>query len=213
MLRGPDENRNTIMNKTVSLRPLAAAVALAVLLAMPATASAQDWMARVRAIDVVPNASSSISGLDVSSQWAPELDFSYFFTKSIAVELILATTRHEITLNGNSLGNVSVLPPTLTLQYHFTDWGAFQPYVGGGLNVTWFYNNGLKLGNTPLDLDKSSVGGALQAGMDYEFQKNWYFNLDYKYIWMSTNVSAAGTTVTKLKIDPSVYGIGVGYRF
>jgi outer membrane protein len=100
------------MIKTFRLRPLAAALALALPLALPATASAQNWLVRVRAIDVRPNASSSISGLDAKSQWAPELDFSYFFTKNIATELILATTRHELTLNGNSLGKVSVLPPT-----------------------------------------------------------------------------------------------------
>jgi len=201
------------MKIILRLRPLSAALALALPLALPATADAQNWMARVRAIDVVPNASSSISGLDAESQWAPELDFSYFFNKNVAVELILATTRHEITLNGNSLGKVSVLPPTITVQYHFADLGAFKPYVGAGINVTWFYDNDLKLANKPLDLDKSSVGAALQAGMDYEFQKNWFFNLDYKYIWMSTDVAAGGTTLTKLKLNPSVFGIGVGYRF
>ena len=193
--------------------PVAAALALATSLALPATANAQDWLVRVRAIDVVPNASSSLDGLDVKGQWAPELDFSYFFTKNFAAELILATTRHEVTLNGNSLGKVSVLPPTLTLQYHFTELGAFKPYVGAGLNLTWFYKNDLKAGNTPLDVDSTSVGGAVQAGLDYEFQKNWYFNLDYKYIWMSTDVKAAGATLTNLKLDPSVFGIGVGYRF
>jgi outer membrane protein W len=30
---------------------------------------------------------------------------------------------------------------------------------------------------------------------------------------MSTNVVANGTTITKLKLDPSVVGIGIGYRF
>jgi len=201
------------MNKNFRPLPVAAALALAATLALPATANAQDWLVRVRAIDVVPNASSSLDGLDVKGQWAPELDFSYFFTKNFAAELILATTRHEVTLNGNSLGKVSVLPPTLTLQYHFTELGAFKPYVGAGLNLTWFYKNDLKAGNTPLDVDSTSVGGAVQAGLDYEFQKNWYFNLDYKYIWMSTDVKAAGATLTNLKINPSVFGIGVGYRF
>jgi outer membrane protein len=201
------------MNKAHRPLPGAAALALVASLGMPATAHAQDWLVRVRAIDVDPNASSSLDGLDAKSQWAPEVDFSYFFTKNIAAELILATTRHEITLNGNSLGKVSVLPPTITLQYHFTDLGAFKPYVGGGLNLTWFYNNDVKVGNTPIGLDSTSVGGALQAGLDYEFQKNWYFNLDYKYIWMSTDVKAAGATLTNLKLNPNVFGIGVGYRF
>lgn len=201
------------MNTKFSPRQVAVALALAIPLAMPVTASAQNWMIRLRAIDVAPNASSSISGLDASDQWAPELDFSYFFTKNIAAELILATTRHEITLDGQSLGKVSVLPPTLTLQYHFTDLGAFKPYVGAGLNVTWFYNNGLKLGNTSLGVSNTSVGGALQAGLDYEIQKNWFLNLDYKYIWMSTDVTAGGTTLTNLKLNPNVIGLGVGYRF
>jgi outer membrane protein len=200
-----------MLNTTLRVRPLAAALAL--LLAVPVTASAQNWMVRLRAIDVVPNASSSIDGLDAKSQWAPELDFTYFFTKNLATELILATTRHEITLNGNSLGKVSVLPPTLTLQYHFTDLGAFKPYVGAGLNVTWFYDNGVKLGNQQVDLDNTSVGGAVQVGMDYEIQKNWFLNLDYKYIWMSTNASVGNTELTNLKLNPSVFGIGVGYRF
>ena len=201
------------MNKIPRRRPVSAALVLATLLTVPAVAQAQDWLVRVRAIDVVPNESSSLSGLGANSQWAPEVDFSYFFNKNIAAELILATTRHEITLNGNSLGKVSVLPPTITVQYHFTELGAFKPYVGAGLNLTWFYNNDVKLGNTPIDLDNTSVGGAVQAGMDYEFQKNWYFNLDYKYIWMSTDVGAAGVTLTNLKLNPSVFGIGVGYRF
>ena len=101
------------MNKP-ALRPLAAAIALALPLALPATADAQNWMARVRAIDVAPNVSSSINGLDVDNAWMPELDFTYFFSKNLAAELILATTRHEVTLNGASLGKVSVLPPTIT---------------------------------------------------------------------------------------------------
>jgi outer membrane protein len=182
---------------------------------LPAPAMAQDgkWLARVRAIDVEPNASSSLPGLGVDGQWAPELDFTYFFTKNIAAELILATTKHTVTLNGASLGDVSVLPPTLLLQWHFTDLGAWKPYVGGGLNVTWFYDVNLNAGPVKLTTDNTSVGGALQAGLDYEIAKNWYLNVDVKDIWMSTDVYAVGGTLTDLKIDPWVYGIGVGYRF
>lgn len=194
-----------------AVRPLA--VALLAALAIPATADAQGWMMRLRAIDVEPNVSSSIDGLDVDNQWAPELDFTYFFNKNLAVELILATTRHEVTLNGASLGKVSVLPPTLTLQYHFTDLGAFKPYVGAGGNVTWFYNVGLQAGSATLDVDTYSVGGALQAGFDYQIQKNWYLNADVKYIWISTDVKAGGSTLTDLKINPWVFGLGVAYRF
>jgi outer membrane protein len=194
-----------------AIRPIA--VALLAALAFPATADAQAWMMRLRAIAVEPNADSSIPGLDVDGKWAPELDFTYFFNKNLAVELILATTRHEVTLNGASLGKLSVLPPTLTLQYHFTDLGAFKPYIGAGGNATWFYNVGLQAGTATLDVDTYSVGGALQAGFDYQLQKNWYLNADVKYIWISTDVKAGDATLTNLKIDPWVWGIGIGYRF
>ncbi len=192
-----------------ALRPLAAALFAA--LAIPATADAQDWLARVRAININPDVSSSINGLDVKDQWAPELDFTYFFSKNLGAELILATARHEVTLNGNSIGKVSVLPPTITVQYHFTDLGAWKPYVGGGINFTYFYNVGL---TSPLDLaDDWSVGGALQAGLDYEIQKNVYLNLDVKYVWIKNDVTAAGATIGDLKINPWVFGLGVGWRF
>lgn len=188
---------------------LAASVAaLAFGAALPA--DAQNWMVRGRAIGVLPDASSSLSGLDVDDAYTVELDLTYFFTKNIAIEAIAATTRHEIKLDGTSLGKISALPPTVTLQYHFTDLGAWKPYVGAGINYTWFYDVGL---SSPLDVSRDSWGGALQGGVDYAIDKNWVVNFDVKYIWMSTDVSAAGSQLTKLDINPWVVGLGVGYRF
>jgi outer membrane protein len=196
-----------------ALRPLAAALVAA--LAIPATADAQSWLTRIRAVDIVPDVSTSINGLDVEDQWAPEIDFTYFFSKNLASELVLTTARHEVTLNGNSIGKVSILPPTITVQYHFTDLGAWKPYVGGGINFTYFYNVGLALPAGPtLDLaDDWSVGGALQAGLDYEIQKDVYLNLDVKYLWVKNDVTANGNGIGDLKINPWVFGLGVGWRF
>ena len=66
-------------------RPAAVAIAAA-LFALPLSASAQNWMIGARALYVSPNASSSIGGLDVDAAWWAEVDFTYFFTKIIAVE-------------------------------------------------------------------------------------------------------------------------------
>lgn len=200
------------MKKTMMLRPLAAAM-LAAALAVPTSANAQNWMIGARALYVSPNVSTSINGLDVDSAWWAEVDFTYFFTKNIAAELIAGWNKHEVTLNGASLGKVGVLPPTLTLQYHFTDLGAFKPYVGAGLNYTYFYDD--TLANDTLHIKDSSWGGALQAGMDYEFAKNWYFNADVKYVWMSTDVivNATGANLGSLDINPWIFGLGLRYRF
>ena len=174
-------------------------------------ALAEDWMMRVRAIAVSPDVDSSpVGGIDVDTQYVPELDFTYFLTPNIGMELILGTARHEVSLGGASLGKVSHLPPTLTLQYHFNPKGQINPYVGAGLNYTRFYNVDLAPG---LDIDKNSWGGALQVGVDIAVAKNGYINLDVKKIWIDTEVTANGAHLTDLDINPWVFGIGYGFRF
>lgn len=195
----------------------AALTASAFTAAMPAVvmaddAAASNWMMRVRAVNIAPDVSTSptVAGLDVSSEWVPEVDFTYFFTPNLGVELILGTARHEVTLNGASLGKLNHLPPTLTLQYHFMPNSTFRPYVGAGLNYTAFYNVDLAPG---LDVGNNSFGGALQAGVDIKVTENGYINLDVKKIWIDTEVTAGGVKLTDLGIDPIVWGIGYGFRF
>ena len=185
---------------------------LALVAALPASALADNWMMRVRAIDIRPDVSTSptVGGLDVSDEWVPEVDFTYFVTPNIGVELILATARHEVTLGNTSLGKLNHLPPTLTLQYHFQPTSSIKPYVGAGVNYTRFYNVDLAPG---LSIDNNSFGGALQAGVDIAVTKNGYINLDVKKIWIDTDVKANGVKLTTLDIDPVVWGIGYGFRF
>lgn len=173
--------------------------------------AADDWLIRARVINVNPDVSASLAGLDANGETTVELDFTYFINKNVGVELILATTRHEVTLSGASLGKVSVLPPTLTLQYHFNPDSTFKPYVGAGLNYTRFYNVGLSGG---LSVDRNSWGGALQAGLDIALDKKSYLNFDVKKIYIKTDVkNAAGGHVSDLKLNPVVFGIGYGRRF
>lgn len=186
-------------------------LALALIAALPASALADNWMMRVRAIDITPDVKSpSLPGVDVSDEWTPEIDFTYFVTPNIGMELILGTARHEVTLNGVSLGKLNHLPPTLTLQYHFNPTPTIKPYVGAGLNYTHFYNVDLP----GFKVDSNSFGGALQAGVDIAVTKNGYINLDVKKIWIDTTVkTSAGAKVTDLDINPVVWGIGYGFRF
>ncbi len=186
-------------------------MAAALIAALPASALADNWMMRVRAIQVAPDVGTSpaLPGLDVSKEWVPEVDFTYFVSPNIGVELILGTARHEVTLNGASLGKLNHLPPTLTVQYHFDATPSIKPYVGAGVNYTRFYNVDLP----GLSVDRNSFGGALQAGVDIAITKNGYLNLDVKKIWIETDVKAGGAKLTTLDIDPLVWGIGYGFRF
>lgn len=184
-------------------------------------AEAGDWMVRGRVIGVVPDESSSISPIggkaDFDNAVVPEVDFTYFFTKNISAELILATTRHKATAEGTAAGDVDagsawVLPPTLTLQYHFTDLPYAKPYVGAGINYTMYYSedagsqNSLKI--------KDDFGYALQAGVDVPIDDRWGWNFDVKKIFVDADASWNGGGITAdVDLDPWVIGTGISYRF
>jgi len=201
------------------VRMMTAALAGALVLgaAAPAMAAggADSWQVRARAIGVLPDTDSSLTPAlvaDVDDAWMPELDFTYFMTDNIAFELILATTEHDVSASGIDLGSVWVLPPTLTVQYHFNTDQQIQPYVGAGVNYTVFYGeDGTPGFNTDYD---NSFGFALQAGVDVMIDEHWLVNFDVKKIWLSTDVNVNnGAVVGDVDIDPWVVGVGIGYRF
>lgn len=176
------------------------------------------WQARLRLISVIPSPGDDIDGADVdlSTAFVPELDFTYFFNKNWAAELILGTTKHDVDLDVDGvgaldLGHVWLLPPTLNLQYHFYA-SNFKPYVGAGVNYTIFY--GVDEG----DLDDieydNAFGFSLQAGLDYTLNDKWFLNLDIKQLFLKTDVTVNGDPDTsEVSIDPLIVGLGVGMKF
>ncbi|HLP67022.1 MAG TPA: OmpW family protein [Rhizobium sp.] len=182
------------------------------------------WQIRVRGLGVITNDEGSVDGvagsdLSYSDSVIPELDITYYFTDNLAAELILGTTWAGIYGEGSlagldRIGSTWVLPPTLTLQYHFTDFGAFKPYVGAGVNYTIFYNQDA---DSATDLHvKDSFGFALQAGFDYMINEHWGVNFDVKKIFLRPDfdVTVGGADLTgNAKLDPWLIGGGVTYRF
>jgi outer membrane protein len=217
-----DNKRETIM-RIKSLVAAMAAVASLAPIAAQAQAQENPWMVRVRAVDLLfQNGQSDVlstANVKAKNQVIPEFDVSYFFTKNIAAELVLTWPQQvNITAGpGNeNIGKISALPPSLLAQYHFTDLGAFKPYVGLGVNYTIFGNrqNFPAFGNG-IQVDNSSVGVVGQVGMDYMLDKNWGLNVDVKYATMSTNVTTVqgGTNLGKLTLNPWMPAVGVAYKF
>ncbi|QKM63580.1 hypothetical protein DCO16_02390 [Polynucleobacter antarcticus] len=181
------------------------------------------WMIRVRAVDLLfQNGQSGVASTEnvkAKNQVIPELDISYFFTKNIAAELVLTYPQQVNITSGpgsSNAGKITALPPSLLLQYHFTDLGAFKPYVGAGVNYTIFGNrsNFPAYGNS-IQIDQSSLGFVAQLGMDYMLDKNWGVNLDLKYATMSTNITTVsdGANIGKLTLNPWMPAVGVTYKF
>lgn len=186
--------------------------------------SAGDIMVRLRGIGVLPSESSDIQtirgSVDLSNEATPEIDVSYFITDKVALELIAATTRHSAHANNTTLGNVdlgkvSLLPPTLTLQYHPFPKSPFSPYLGAGVNYTMFYRESAATGSAVTNVDyMNTFGAALQIGMDYAITDRWYANIDVKKLFISTDVKMnQGTLRAEVDIDPWIVGGGIGYKF
>lgn len=209
-------------------------------------AKTDDWVVRVRAVNISPNEDSRLgktvnkniapvmspgAELSVDNNVIPELDISYYVTKNIAAELILALgTRHDVSVVGDSLltvgnqdlGSINALPPTLTAQWHFNPDQTFDPYIGAGINYTNMLDRNLRYSSGPLTgvkikVDSDSWGYVLQAGLDINLKDGWLINADVKYVTLDTtvktNIGGNWIKIDSLDIDPWVFGIGIGKRF
>jgi outer membrane protein len=184
-----------------------------------AVAQESPWLVRVRAVHLdMADKSDPVGGagasdrLTVSDKTIPEFDVSYFFTPNWAAELVLTyPQKHDVALDGQNIGSFKHLPPTLLLQYHFVLDAPLKPYVGAGLNYTTMSKVNLLGGAASLEHD--SVGLALQAGVDYAIDKKWSLNFDVKKVQIRSDLYIGGAKASRVKVDPLMLGLGVGYRF
>ena len=213
----------------------ASLLALAIAAPIAQAHQAGDIIVRAGAITVDPHEDSSnvkIGGVKAAGTAATldsdtqlGLNFAYMLTDKLGIELLAATPfSHDVGtkgLGGLKLGSVKHLPPTLSLVYYPLDSkSAFQPYVGAGINYTWFFDDKLSseaegAGFRGLDM-KDSWGWAAQVGADYMLTDNLMINAQVRDIDIeTTGTTYAGNTKVSVDvdIDPFVYMVGLGYKF
>ncbi|MGA8172586.1 MAG: OmpW family outer membrane protein [Methylocystis sp.] len=176
-----------------------------------------------------------IPGASTSTSWSviPMLDVAYYLNKNWAVEAICCVSPAHIQGTGtiaSEFAHTWVFPPTLLLQYHFTNFGRFQPYLGVGVNFTTYWGTRVNTQTWQLPVMPGSllgVGGAGltglnaqfqsatvtpswgvagQAGFDYMFNEHWGVNLDIKYIMMEPTVHS-----NVVAWSPQAPGLGAIY--
>jgi outer membrane protein len=170
------------------------------------------WMVRVRSVHLdSSNKDSTPLGLSINNKTFGEVDVTYFLNPNLAAELVLTTPQKQtVYANGSEIGSFKHLPPSLLMQYHFTELQGFKPYVGAGINYTRFSDVSLPAG---VSVDSHSWGWALQAGLDIPLDRNWSINLDVKKAYIRSDVYVLGSSIGRLKVDPILYAVGLGYRF
>ncbi|MCE2565349.1 OmpW family protein [Komagataeibacter sp. FNDCF1] len=201
-----------------------------------------DFMIRLSAVGVLPEDRDSkvweqgkglplttLNGTRVktTNQAMPELTFEYFVTDNISLDLIATSTRHEVAIEGGmaggktDVGSAWVLPPTVTVAWHFRPHKRLNPYVGVGGTFMWFHNMNANVGAVGAGgkLNAGFTGGpSVNVGVDYQLVGNWFFNFDVKqmfvrmHAWAETSNESVRVTAHD-SLDPTVVSAGIAYRF
>ncbi|ABI56269.1 OmpW/AlkL family protein [Alkalilimnicola ehrlichii MLHE-1] len=165
------------------------------------------------------NGSLTANDIDVDVGDSTRLSgtLTYMVTPNIGVELLAALPfEHNIRLDGlGKVGSTKQLPPTLSVQYHFSDLGLpFRPYAGVGLNYTNFFDTKTSgpLDGNRLSLD-DSWGLGVQIGVDVPVAEDWFVNAEVRYIEIETDAKLNGDDIGTVEVDPTAIGISLGRRF
>lgn len=178
------------------------------------------------------------SGAGAKSSDLPAFTFEHFFTDQIGVAF-LGGWPGRMQLEGRGvmngygvLGDTRTWAPELVLRYHFGQAdGRFRPFVGVGVNYTWFTNtrvtNGSFVeqsfgpGGTATASASSSWAPVVQAGLDFQINRRWSVGVLLAYIPTDTNVTLTGRTANgqeivshaKVRLRPLVTYLGLAYKF
>jgi len=192
-------------------------LAAAVMLAAPAAMAQQagEYTVGVGAHVISPKSKNGAgkgpaagATFEVHTDEKPTLTFEYFIADNLGIEVLAALPfSHEFgTRGGSVLGATKVLPPTVSVQYHF-DLGTFKPFAGVGLNYTTFWS-------TTEDYSlKDSVGAAIHLGTDIALNEQTSFRIDARWIDIGSDLKINGVKAGTVDIDPIVVGFAFVHKF
>lgn len=183
---------------------------------------AGDIMLKAGVINVSPkDDNTSITGVgdvQVKDDTQLGLTATYMVTPQIGIEVLAATPfKHSVELNGDRIGTTKHLPPTVSAQYYPLDASsAIQPYVGAGLNATFFFDESGAVKGDALGPLGDSFGLSVSAGVNYDIDDKFMANLAVWYIDIDSELDGSKSALGKdyeVEIDPIVLMVGAGYKF
>jgi len=180
-----------------------------------------DWLIRGGLGHVSPTGESVtvpvVGGkLEADDSTNLAVNFTYMLSDNLGVELLGALPfSHDLTHDSlGKVGETKQLPPTLILLYNFAPKSGVRPYAGIGLNYTTFFSEKTTgaLAGTSLKLD-DSFGLAVEAGVDVDINKDWFFNASLWRMDIDTEANSSLLGKFDVAIDPWALFVGVGRRF
>ena len=162
------------------------------------------------------------SNLHASNNVTLGFGIGYFVTPDVSLLALLGvppttTLTGQGTLSGLTLGKVTYGPSMLTANYHFRQFGAFQPFLGAGLAYTIVFGTE---DNTIVNLRvNNSIGAVIRGGFDVMFSDRWGAFMSVSKVFVSTNASGNAATLggapvsAHISFNPLVLFSGITYRF
>lgn len=158
--------------------------------------------------------------IKIAPQVTAAAEIGYRFTSNWAASLTVGVPPTQTIEGAGSITGLGKLgsnlygPVSLTGHYHFTNFGAFQPYVGGGVvYMISFDSDDAAVRDLKV---RSALGAVAQIGADYMISDQLGLFVDFKKAYLRTK--ATGTLgfipiSAKVTLDPYVVSGGLTYRF
>ncbi|RLE27291.1 MAG: hypothetical protein DRJ65_03255 [Acidobacteria bacterium] len=200
---------------------------------VPAAAQQGEWRFATRltslSIDAItdPIFDTGTQMESGSSQLTAAIETQYMVSDALAVCFSLTTAPFKLNgkggdLDGERLGEIWFTPSTLTLRYEFQLRGGLQPYIGGGLNATFYLFDDVEpvledYGVTQL-VANPSFGWVFEGGLNYDLNKTTFVSLDIKLMDLSNTLDLENNNqdnLDRVNIEgsPIEIGLGVGWRW
>lgn len=182
----------------------------------------------------LPNTGATLDSADTIGFTA-----GYFVTDHIATEFVMGVPP-KFNLQGSAsysqygtLGTAKQWSPTLLFKYYFNSpQSRFRPYLGLGVSRIWFtdeqitngtFQSQVLHGPTTVSTD-SSWEPVFNAGFNFNIDQHWFAGVSLSYLPLNTTAklnTTAATPVgnlnvqsqTKIRLNPIVSYISIGYRF
>jgi outer membrane protein len=184
------------------------------------------------------NQTISGTGAHVGASNAVSLMAEHQFTDHIGIAFLAGSPFTSYLIGNGSwarygvIGKSKPLAPVLEVRYHLlTPDAKFRPFLGAGVNYTWYSDTRIINGQFVSDSCGSgcsthaslspSWNPVVEAGINYALSRHWSINASVTYIPLSTTlttnaITASGTEiVTKMHIttNPLITHLDIVYTF
>jgi len=155
---------------------------------------------------------SDASGIDSvasGNSWAPVAGYRHFFTDQLAMDLSVSRSNHSLDLNNTRLGNLDLIPVSVTAQYHVPAYHGLRMYAGAGMA----YNRITQQDLPGYNLSSGGFSPVLQAGANFRLTDAMVLTGGMAVNFTRNQLYKDGELQGTVKLSPVTFSLAVGYTF